>query len=170
MRVFVAADVTNDAVKARIGAFQQDIRDMGKAVELRNLHFTLQFLGEVSQEAAGAAAEALKSVKFNPFNVELRGAGTFGRPPRIVWAGTDMQGGQGLSDLAGTVGKALGCGDGKPFKPHLTILRVKKRRIDVSRYTDHIWGMQRIDTIKLKKSVLKNTGPTYTNIAEVAAE
>ena len=169
MRVFVAVDVIDGHARERLASFQRGMDGAGKAVEPHNLHFTLQFLGEISKGAADAAADALQSVKFGAFDVQLRGAGTFGRPPRVVWAGTDPDGGRKLARLADAVGEALG-GDRKPFKPHLTVLRVKRgRRVDVSGYADRAWGTQRVNAIKLKRSVLARTGPTYTDIAEVAA-
>lgn len=171
MRAFVAAEVTDRAARERIGAFQRSASGAGKAVELHNLHFTLRFLGEITEESARAAADALKSVRFRPFDVALRGAGSFGRPPRVVWAGTDPDGGQELRRLAETVNGAVGGGADKPFRPHLTILRVKRGRgIDVSGYDGYEWGVQRIDAIKLKRSVLGRDGPTYTDLAEVSAE
>ena len=59
----------------------------------------------------------------------------------------------------------------KPFRPHLTILRVKRgRSIDISGYDGYEWGVQHIDAIKLKRSVLSKDGPAYTDLAEVSAE
>ena len=171
MRAFVAAEVTDRAARERIGAFQQSVGGAGKAVEPHNLHFTLRFLGEITEESARAAADALNSVRFRPFDVALRGAGSFGRPPRVVWAGTDPDGGQELSRLAGEVNGAVGGGADKPFRPHLTILRVKRgRSVDISGYDGYEWGMQHVDAIKLKSSVLGRDGPTYTDLAEVLAE
>lgn len=171
MRVFVAAEVTDHTIIERIGTFQRRIEAAGKAVEPHNLHFTLRFLGEMSAESARAAAVALGSVRFGRFDVILKGAGTFGRPPRVVWAGTDPDSGQELSALAAAVNHTLGGSADKPFRPHLTILRVKKgRKVDVSGYGGYEWGIQNIDTVKLKSSVLGPAGPAYTDLAEVNAE
>jgi 2'-5' RNA ligase len=170
MRVFVAVEVTDRATRERIGTFRQSAGGAGKAVELHNLHFTLRFLGEITEESARAAADALKSVRFRPFNVALRGAGSFGRPPRVVWAGTDPDGSRELLRLAGAVNDAVGGRADKPFRPHLTILRIKKgQSIDISGYDGYEWGVQHVDAIKLKRSVLGRTGPAYTDLAEVPA-
>ena len=171
MRAFVAAEVTDRAARERIGAFQRSAGGAGRAVEPHNLHFTLRFLGEITEESARAAADALKSVRFRSFDVALRGAGSFGRPPRVVWVGTDPDGSQGLRRLAGAVNGAVGGGADKPFRPHLTILRVRRgRSIDISGYDGYEWGVQHIDAIKLKRSVLGKDGPAYTDLAEVPAE
>ena len=171
MRVFAAAEVTDPTIIERIGALQRRIGAAGKAVEPHNLHFTLRFLGEISAESARAAAVALKSVRFGPFDIVMQGTGTFGRPPRVVWAGTDPGSGKVLSGLAASVNDALGGSADKPFRPHLTILRVRRgRKVDVSEHAGYEWGVQRIDTVKLKSSVLGPAGPAYTDLAEVAAE
>ena len=169
MRVFAAAEVTDHTILERIGAFQRSIKGAGKAVELHNLHFTLRFLGEISAESARGAAVALGSIKFKPFDIVLKGTGTFGRPPRVVWAGTDS--GTELEALAAAVNGALGGSADRPFRPHLTILRVKGgRKVDLSGHAGYEWGVQRIDTVKLKSSVLGPAGPVYTDLVEVAAE
>lgn len=165
----MAVDVNDSRVVEQIGVFQSKIADAGKAVEPHNLHFTLQFLGEISADTTNNIADTLKSIQFSPFDVKLCGAGTFGRPPRIVWIGTDPYTGRKLSGLAHAVQNAIG-GSSKPFKPHLTISRIKRgRSVDISGYGEWIWGMQHINSIKLKSSILYSTGPIYTDIVEVVA-
>ena len=48
MRTFVAIEISNKEVLDAIEKFQSQINIKAKAVEPRNLHFTLQFLGEIS--------------------------------------------------------------------------------------------------------------------------
>ena len=167
MRVFAAVEVTDAVIRNRIAAWQREV-GTGKAVEPHNLHFTLHFMGEIQPKDAEAAAEALKLVKFEAFDVRMRGAGVFGRPPRVVWAGTDPRGGQSLSSLADAVRDALGSPD-RPFKPHLTVLRMRGRSVDVTGHAGREWGVQRVDTVKLKQSVLGPEGPAYTDLAAVVA-
>ena len=50
MRVFVAVEITSDKIINSISKFQSEINIDAKPVELHNLHFTLQFLGEISQD------------------------------------------------------------------------------------------------------------------------
>lgn len=170
MRVFVAAEVDDCAIQERIGAFQQSMGEYGRAVEPHSLHFTLQFLGEISTDVANDVASRLDSVRFSPFDVWLRGTKTFGRPPRVLWAGTDADGGRHLGQLAAAVRHVVGGVADRPFRPHLTILRVKRGcSVDISNHIEQEWGMQHVDTIKLKKSVLASAGPTYTDLVEVHA-
>lgn len=165
MRAFVAAEVTEQSLVDNIVGAQGAIG--GRGVKPENLHFTLRFLGDIDGERALAVAERLKAVEFGPFDVTLRGVGTFGRPPRVVWAGVSDD--APLQGLAAGINRALGEGADKPFAAHLTIARLRRGEgADIERYRDYTWGVQRIDRFKLKESVLGRAGPSYTDIAEVA--
>ncbi len=50
MRAFVAIEISNDDIINSIKKFQTKINIDAKPVESKNFHFTLQFLGEVSEE------------------------------------------------------------------------------------------------------------------------
>lgn len=176
MRVFVAVEVSNHDIINGIRNLQKSMGQAGKAVEPDNLHFTLRFLGEVDADQAGRVADALSAIRFEEFDVELRGVGTFGGPrrPRVLWVGTDTTGGRSMGELAGMVDGALdklGWRRDKPFRAHLTVMRVKNREGlgGLPAYRDRIWGTQRIRSVKLKRSVLDRTGPAYTDLAEVEA-
>ena len=175
MRVFVAVEINRSEILNNIKLLQSRIWKAGKVVEPHNLHFTLQFLGEVSASRVSDVAESLCRVVFEPFDVTLQGVGTFGRrKPRTVWAGTDTRGGRLLKDLALGVNASLRQLDmmpDKPFKPHLTLQRIRRYQMleGLEEYTHTVWGTQRVDTIKLKESVLGTAGPTYSDIAEVRA-
>ena len=176
MRVFVAVEVYDRDIINGITDLQKIVGRAGKAVEPNNLHFTLRFLGEVDSRQAGRIADALAAIRFEGFDVELRGVGTFGSPrrPRVLWVGADPAGAQSMEELAGMVDGVLersGWHRDRPFRAHLTVMRIKdgKGLGDLSAYRDRVWGTQRIRSIKLKKSILDRTGPTYTDLAEVEA-
>jgi len=50
MRVFVAIEVSNKDVLNSIQKIQTELNIKAKPVELHNMHFTVQFLGEVSED------------------------------------------------------------------------------------------------------------------------
>jgi len=50
MRTFVAIEVNNKDVLNSIHKIQTELNIKAKPVELHNMHFTVQFLGEVSEE------------------------------------------------------------------------------------------------------------------------
>jgi len=49
MRTFVAIEVNNKDVLNSIYKIQTELNIKAKPVELHNMHFTVQFLGEVSE-------------------------------------------------------------------------------------------------------------------------
>ena len=89
--------------------------------------------------------------------------------------GVDKNGGEKISSLANDVNKVLGTiglKNEKPFKPHLTIFRVKNRIGDITsellKFRDVEFGKQMITKIVLKKSELSQNGPEYTNLGIVS--
>ena len=178
MRSFVAVQITDDSTIDAIKKIQSEIGTADRRVKPENLHFTLQFLGEVSENSLAAMVRAIESVKFSRFDVSLTGIGAFpsARRPRTVWAGTDDAGSSmlaGLADKVQEMFKPLGLSDGKPFRPHMTIFRIKKKTRDMTeelkRYGGTYLGTQSVGSISLMKSVLRPAGPVYSNLATVGA-
>jgi len=178
MRTFVAIEISNDNIINSIKKFQTEININAKPVESENFHFTLQFLGEVSEEISQKIIQALRKIEFSSFSVNLKGVGAFPKPkfPRVVWVGTDNDGGNMLIQLSKKVEKALeplGFFSDKPFRPHLTVLRIKKKIGDITNELDRQktidFGMQEVTNLKLKKSELTPNGPIYSDLEEIKA-
>ncbi|NNM35854.1 MAG: RNA 2',3'-cyclic phosphodiesterase [Nitrosopumilus sp.] len=178
MRIFVAIDITDQMVTNSIKKFQDELEIDARPIKSQNFHFTLQFLGEVSQDSVEKIRDALQSVEFSSFDIMLKGVGVFPKPnfPRIIWIGTDEKGGETLVDLSKKVVKVLeplGFIQDKPFKPHITVFRIKKKIGDISEELESKkminFGIQKISNIKLKKSELTSSGPIYTDLLEVCA-
>ena len=179
MRTFVAIEIARDEIINSIKKFQDSVKIDAKPVESDNLHFTLQFLGEITEETSKEVIKALNSIEFTSFSVNLKGVGVFPKPefPRVVWIGTDKDGGNMLIELSKKVEKVLkplGFSSDKPFKPHITVFRIKKK---IGNLTNEMrnqktadFGMQEISNIKLKKSELTSKGPIYSDLAEIKAK
>ncbi len=178
MRAFVAIEVANQQVIDSIKKFQSELNINARPVEPKNFHFTLEFLGEISEEMAQRVISELRTVEFSSFAVVLKGAGAFPKPefPRTVWIGTEESGRRSMTDLAKKVEDALeplGFSSDKPFRPHLTVFRIKKKIGDITeelkekRATD--FGKMTVAGIKLKKSELTPGGPNYSDLLEVKA-
>ncbi len=179
MRTFVAVEISNKDLIDSIERFQKKININAKPVEPENFHFTLQFLGEVSDETLQKVIQALRSIEFSSFELKLKEIGAFPKPkfPRVVWIGTDNDGGDRLKELAKDVQKVLeplGFTPDKPFKPHLTIFRIKKKIGDISKDLESErmvdFGIQKVTNIKFKKSELTPNGPIYSDLEEVRAK
>src|SRR3954466_3305853 len=92
------------------------------------LHLTLAFLGETGKlDDAIAAAQSVKAPSFE-LTIAGRGAFPSERRPRVLWLGVS-DGAQPLCDVAGHLCAALRergfMLEDRPFKPHLTVSRVK---------------------------------------------
>ena len=178
MRLFVAVEISNNNIINSIKKFQDEINIDAKPIESKNLHFTLQFLGEISEEITHKIIQSLHTIEFSSFNVTLKGVGAFPklRAPRVIWIGTDENGGNMLIQLSKKVEKvleSLGFHSDKPFKPHITVFRIKKKIGDMTKELEHQkmidFGIQEISSIKLKKSELTSSGPIYSDLMEIRA-
>lgn len=182
-RLFVAVRIPLFAPLVDAIAPLQHVRGVA-VVAPENLHYTIRFIGDVSETMGARIQEAfaIGEVEVTPFDLEVIGLSAFPSPvtPKVVWAGVDDEGSLGLSNVAGAVdgfvdAAGLGARD-KPFVPHLTVARVKRadgRGIDTVRrvleaHQETPFGIHRVASATLVHSTLTPQGPTYTDIAEVA--
>jgi len=179
MRAFVAVEIANDELINSIAKLQSEINITAKPVELQNFHFTLQFLGEISEEVSQKIKQALKTIEFSTFKVNFKGIGAFPKMkfPRVIWIGTDEKGANALIDLAKKVENVLsplGFIPDKPFKSHITIFRIKNKVGDISKELEKLktfeFGSQKISNFKLKQSTLTPQGPLYSDLEEIKAK
>ena len=177
MRLFVAVEVNDEYILEKIRSMQESFPFKAKPVRLDQIHFTLQFLGEISENKTEKVKKALDAVGFSKFDLTIVGSGAFPntRNPKVVWLGVDKDGKERMSRLANDVNEILGAIDlknEKPFKPHLTVFRIKNRIGDITeellKSKDTKFGTQLISQIVLKKSDLSPNGPEYTNLGTVS--
>lgn len=123
MRAFLAVDLPDD-VRASLVALQRRV-PVGRIMAEETLHLTLAFLGDVTDAQAGAVDECVSARHLPGASVEIRGAGTFGEPPRVLWAGVEPD--EGLTHLRKAVRSAVrDAGIDLPrerFRPHVTLAR-----------------------------------------------
>ncbi len=178
MRTFVAIELTDSDLLDGIKKIQSEMKIDAKPVKLENIHFTMLFLGDVTEGQAQRVKDALSSLEFSPFDIKFTGVGAFPKPrfPRVVWVGTDQSGGEKLSDLARKIEDVLsplGFKSDKPFKPHITIFRIKNKIGDISKdlakFENLEFGAQKILEFKFKKSELTPEGPIYSDLQVVKA-
>ena len=179
MRAFVAIEIYSNEIINLISKFQSEININAKPIDPHNLHFTLQFLGDISQDMVEKVMVSLSSIKFSSFMVNFKGIGVFPKLkfPRVVWIGTDENGGNLLIELSKKVENVLmplGFSVDKPFKPHITVFRIKNKIGDISKELDKFksvdFGTQEITGFKLKQSILRSKGPVYSDLMEIKTE
>jgi len=175
VRTFIAIEVNDQDVLNSIYKIQTELNIKAKPVELHNMHFTVQFLGEVSEEMIGKISDALNSIEFSSFSISFASIGVFPKPnsPRVIWIGTDdgINELEKLAEIIRSKMSHLGFSPDKKFKPHVTIFRVKNKIEDLSskleKFSSCSFGKQLVSEIKLKKSELTSTGPIYTDLLVV---
>lgn len=179
MRAFVAVEIQDDTILDAIAKIQSDFKIKATPVNKKNMHFTLLFLGEISEETVANVKNALATISFKKIEVGFTHVGAFpnSRSPRVIWIGVDEQSSKQLVDLAAQVEKKLeplGFKPDKPFKPHLTIFRVKNRIDDISgtieRFKKVDLGKYTMTELKFKQSVLTPSGPVYSDLQVVLAQ
>lgn len=175
MRLFIAVPVPEN-LKKRIIAVQDGIRRAGvdaKFVEAENLHFTIKFLGEVTEEKTaeirGAMEKACENQKVFEINVSGIGAFPGGNYARVVWLSV-KEGLQEFEDLIKTVDEELsriGFEKEKGYVPHLTLARVRsgRNRAELLRLLEQLENMEigkmKVKELKLMKSTLSGKCPVY---------
>jgi 2'-5' RNA ligase len=139
MRCFVAVDLSVTA-RAAVARVQTALRAAAPGADVRwsdpaGFHLTLEFLGELADTRAAAAAAALAPVAAGtaPFELALGRVGAFPDPrrARVLWLGLSA-GAEPLAALAAAVAQALGAlgfpPEARPFHGHATLGRVRSGR------------------------------------------
>ena len=83
IRSFIAFDMQNEQVLSRLAAAQKLLVETGadlRPVAPQNIHITTRFLGDISPAMVDKVYEAMKNVKFTPFNIKLCGLRRFSQP------------------------------------------------------------------------------------------
>ena len=181
MRLFAAvplpesgrADVV--AVLARLRATGWPVRWVSDA----NVHLTLKFFGEVAPERLDVIAEAVQvaAAGAEPMVMRLGGLGAFpsDRHPRIVWLGVEAPPSlELLQDRLERTAEGIGFPpEGAPFRPHITLGRLREGQRLPARAIEQFDGAQPgqpfvADQVILYESVLTVRGPEYTARLTVA--
>ena len=134
MRVFVAVNASREE-RARLGQASSVLRDAGfpvRWVPTDNVHLTLKFLGEVSEERREELAAAVDGAVAGLGTVRMT-VGGFGafpslRRPNVIWVGIELN--EQLETLQNRLESelaALGFAkETRPFRPHLTLGRTRR--------------------------------------------
>jgi len=140
MRLFVAVDLSNEVVAhaQRVMARLQATQLLARWVDVKQMHLTLNFLGDVDELEIAPLCRVLNEVgaDSSPFDVEIGGVGAFPNAdaPRTLWLGM-RRGGEDLTALHERLDvrlRALGYrSEERQFRPHLTLGRVRENPPEV---------------------------------------
>ena len=186
LRTFIALPLPTEWSEALTEAMDELRRGIPGGVRWVNpsgTHLTLKFLGATDAGMAPRIVSKLrdKLAGANPPTLSLSGLRTFpGRgAPSVIWAGMAGDSDR-LDDLfrrAEDTATALGWpGEKRPFRPHLTLGRVREQATaaqrraiaeaiaNVSLPTAPVWH---VDTVRLYRSELTPQGAIYSSLGEV---
>jgi RNA 2',3'-cyclic 3'-phosphodiesterase len=184
-RTFIAVEAVDGA---RVGALAAIDRlrsavDGVKWVPPDNLHWTIQFLGDLDdREMAEACMRTVRvAAKHQAFELEARGVGAFPsiQRPRTLWLGAGA-GSEEFCALQADIEDALHelgfRGENRAFTPHLTIGRQASRAAAgpgatrtlserLAKLADFDGGIMGVDEVTVFASELGREGPVYSVLA-----
>lgn len=143
-----------------------------------NLHWTLQFLGEIETLEIPAVCMAVSSgvAEVESFDLEARGAGAFPAPdrPRTLWIGAGS-GAQAMVALHAAIQKKLDRlgvrSEQRRYVPHLTIGRASGKAPphslirELAALAEFDAGTMLVDEVAVYSSHLGADGPKYDVLA-----
>jgi len=169
-RLFIAIPIS-DSIRKELAGLKFPAENVNWVPD-HQLHLTLKFVGETNSKQAEVLAVNLGTIRFSPFDITLKGIGTFpvSGSPRVLW--TKVMAPDALSDLHQKVSSiSESCGanaDKHPFKPHVTLARIKDSNIRRENLLERLktaqkrqFGTMTVDQFILYKSILDKTGAAH---------
>jgi len=180
MRVFVAINLP-EHVKSEIFHPVEKLKNAGLVsgsfVDKNNLHLTLKFLGEVSEEQITKIEAILGEIKFKSFEAKTGKIGFFPNQDyiRVVWLELISK---EINNLKQEIEKKL-INEGfkneeREFSEHITLARIKEVK-DKQLFVKGVSSLKikemnfKIGKFSLIKSELTKTGPKYKTLKEFPA-
>ncbi len=174
MRLFVGLGLP-EGLAARLATLEAGLPG-AQWVLPENMHLTLRFIGEVTENDAADIDEMLAGISAPGFDLHLQGVGTFGEghKTRAVWVGLVPS--APLAHLQTKVESACVRGgqppEGRKFSPHVTLARFN-HAADANRLQRFIEGSAMfsagpwtVDHFTLFESRLGKSGAVYTPLAD----
>jgi RNA 2',3'-cyclic 3'-phosphodiesterase len=148
MRLFIAIDLSKEAV-SELQRLQNELIDENVKCSLsKSFHLTLKFLGEVKEKDVSELLNKLDKVNFKEFTLTLDKLGVFSDSGeiKVLWVGIEKN--EILTDLYSQIKKILPeFKNDKEFSPHLTLARIKS--------ADNKNFMKKINQAKVNKVEFK---------------
>lgn len=193
-RAFFAIEIP-DEIKKTIAAIINPLKtnltlQQIKWVRLANWHITLCFLGNISEQQYQCIDQKIKTaiIAINNFRIELTKLGPFPSDKEFHVISLEPKTSVTLATLALTIEDNIrACGiqiKNRPFRPHLTIGRIKNKNATKTRTFSNIFNniklppmsfnvtaikLFRSDALKEKSSSNEETTSTESVYTEVAA-
>ena len=175
MRVFIAVEIPED-LRAKIAHASEILERSGlikgSFVSKENLHLTLKFFGNISEEDLEKVKNKLKEIHFHKFDARTEKIGFFPSEDyiKVIWMGVAAEELEMLHNLLSESLKGFKSED-KKFESHLTIARVNAiKNKDLLREKLKTLNVKSekfsVDKFSLIKSELTSRGPMYRKISD----
>ena len=181
MRTFIAIEISAE-IRAALTRIESHLKYSGadvKWVSPENIHLTLKFLGEITEEKYEEVKVSLDEVAKTvaPFEISLKNIGAFPNIdfPRVLWVGLD-KGAKESTELAKRVDNALSKigfeKEARAFAAHLTIGRVRSSKNkpalteNIAKHPVEIAKSHIASSVILFHSELTPNGSIYTKLHE----
>ena len=184
-RIFIAIDLSAEARSAcalHIGVLRRTFPSARIGWERpEKLHITVKFLGQTSSETLAELESRLDeaSQSFKPSTVQLNGPGVFPNDsrPRVLWVGVNdadavvAASHNRVDQVCSTLGYER---DGRRYKPHITIGRVRDPHTATDAVTAHLNAHIepvefRVNGLVIYESKLLPTGSVYSVVSRFAS-
>ncbi len=185
-RTFIAIEAVDEVHARAVQVIDQLSSAAGdvKWVPPENLHWTIQFLGDVTDEVMATVCLLTSRIaaRHEPFTLAAHGVGAFPKAerPRTLWLGAG-EGSQALCSLQDELEEAL-CELGfrpehRRYVPHLTLGRVGRHGHagaalvdELAELKDFDGGTMAVDEVTVYGSELERGGPVYHVLARAPLE
>jgi RNA 2',3'-cyclic 3'-phosphodiesterase len=145
----------NDEVRKELAEISDQFKDEKfRLTKISNLHITLAFLGEVSEQEQTKLVEQANNIKSSSFSLKLNSIGHW-KKPGILWLAPEEipEALKELVEQLQTLIKQQGLNiDERPYKPHVTIAR-KVKQFTIPEVKFHIpWSITSFALVVSKSS------------------
>lgn len=180
-RTFIAVKIeAGEKLKEMISDLKEALsNDLIKWVDIRNMHITIAFIGDTSEESVELVSKMLQKwcSGSGEFTFTLSGLGLFKsiNSPRVIWTGIENS--EKFADLYNNVKKGLDeigiKTEERAFNPHLTLGRIrmiKEKKILtnlLAKFKSTSFQEVHISEVIFFESTLSQTGPVYNCISSV---
>jgi 2'-5' RNA ligase len=179
-RIFIAVKVgAGEILLKMISSFKTGLSNENiKWTNTDNIHITLSFLGDTEESQIIAINEILmlRCEGFGQFDLVLKGTGVFKSQgdPRVIWVGIEPS--EKFIRLNSLIKSSLAQAgtitEDRPFKPHLTLGRIKHLKNTevlktlIEEYQNSEIQKVAVNEVILYESILLPTGPLYKPVSK----
>lgn len=184
MRIFIGIRLDNSSIQFIDQALKplKRISTPIKWVQPENLHLTLKFIGEVTEDQLFQIVSVLQKTDYgiSPFTLKISGIGKFsrGKTLTVLWAGAETNG--ELEKLYHSIENNMARisinRETRPFKSHITLGRNRKD-FNFSGFYDQMEDSGNsldfetmVNGFQIFRSDLSQSGPRYTVLKEICFE